>query len=296
MANKNWGESFAESFSEGLNNGMRMAFQGTQMAQQERQNQMMMDARMFEHGYERIDPKDNEEELKQAIWEKKAEGYPVAGGGAVGIPIGGKAKDGIIYDAQGNEKGSYTGEAPKPVSNLVSGYGKNIVRIGNLWYKAPDPSNADDINSVVEKLNKSYQGGGSFIPSTKSVGEVTYHYQPSIEEQYGGWRQQNGFQNAPIQQMPIETPMQAPIQSPVSTIQPPKAVIQMRNMVSNAVAEGASLEEILQGIKDEGMNPMDYADLLKPLISKRQTAPVKPQSPYNLINTKARSNNKRNLI
>ena len=273
---KNWGESFSDAFGDSFSKGMEMAMQAKRMKELKEMNQMHYDATLGSKGWARMD----EDQAKEYMAYLAKKGVPVIGGGYAGLPEGAKLKNGEIIDSEGNNIGSYLeGYEPKKISNQIDQYPEGVMRVGSNFYKynedlAAKMGKSATTNLDLDKLQEELSGQGlqgNVTPSTIRVGNRTYRYNPSPEEKMG---------NIPTMQSPVRSPVQtmqepAPMVGQPQVMQQPSFVNQQisntaqaatlekyRKAVQNAIDGGEKPEEIIKGLKEGGLNPKDFEDLL----------------------------------
>jgi hypothetical protein len=154
------------------------------------------------------------------------------------------------------------------IESLQSG---NVIRLGNQYFKynktlaknmsgaGMTSESAEDIVESLKKANPNLAGG--WIPSTQRVGSQTFRYMPTVSEQYGMQSQQ-----APQQAMNdfIQSSQQSTTAPMVGyATGEDENLALMRKAIMRAMEKGASREEILKGIEEEGFKRTDFEDLLK---------------------------------
>lgn len=256
MGRRDWNsfaEGFNKSFGDSFSQGMRMAMYKKMMDEDRAQNQIKYDAMLGTRGFRRMD----DDEAKEYLASLNQKGLPVAGGGYVGLPPGAKLDNGTIYDQGGNIIGSYLpGEEPKPIKNYLDKYPDGKVRIGTNFYSydedlAKKMKNAQpdlDIDTIKQEMEE--QGlGGTVVPATFSKKGTSYRYNPTQEEKMG------------VGGMPGAQPGPSrPVTQPGATSQ--IGLDQYRKAIQNAIAGGATRDEIINGIRKGGYNEKDFEDLL----------------------------------
>jgi hypothetical protein len=235
--------------------------------QQQRLLEMRQDAELGLKGYERLSPEDTKEYLTNKMRTEKTPALGKAEGGVVGLADGSTFKDGQIFDKDGSVVGEYAeGYEPKPAKFYMDRTGDYLTIGGNYYRWNPDLAGkmsglqtkpqAQEIHSTLDKINQQLKESGrsgAWEPSTTRAGGNTFRYNP-----YGG------FQPAtPMQQTP-PAPFGSPaMQSPIASNQPSTGEDEVRRAIMRAIQNGESQENIIEGIKAEGYDPQQFADLFQ---------------------------------
>lgn len=233
MGNFNsWGPAlagFAQGFASSMDN-----------AQRNRKFKMRLDAELAVRGYEPM----NGDEVKEFAFSQRAKGFK-AGEGAATLPEGSKAKGGKITDKSGTMIGEYAkGFEPTKVKKLQEDDG-SVVSLGGTYYKYnPDlamkmrgyeaKSSAARMKEIKEKLNEEFEDG-TWTPTYDNFGANTFKYTPAQNENLEEQNDEAALIN--------------------------EKKMQIRNAIQNALAQGADKNEIIAGIKEEGLDPVDFADI-----------------------------------
>jgi hypothetical protein len=230
----NWGDNFANAF-----------LHSREMAQQRSMVQMRIDAELGTRGYERMEGSD----IKDYLVNQQRPSYSTKDEGSAVIPTDSKLTNGQVLNKTGQVVGEYApGYEPKPLKDTEQT--GSVIRVGNNYYRWNEDLakriSGQAIKPTVKDLNKSFSG----VAKTFNLpgGNLTVTNKQGVSH---------------VDIVPTQEQTQQPIAQPVSSapndLEMRKSM--MQQAVQNAVKQGASQDEIMAGIQEEGFNPNEFMNL-----------------------------------